>query len=66
MLIIPYLDMPKKCEECPCYYDGWCSALCLINKCDNSLPVESAYGNKIYPGCPIIWKDDAKEKAASE
>jgi len=58
MLIIPKIKMPEKCEDCPCYYDGWCSALCIINDNTDSLPHEYAYSSakKRYPECPLIEK----------
>ena len=63
MLIIPYLKMPENCESCPCYYDGWCSALYSIIGTTSSIPEQyaSLASTERYPLCPLVWKDDKDE-----
>ena len=55
MLIIPNMKMPKRCDECPCEYDGHCNAVQespLYGKIiDYSIARETR-----QPWCPLIEK----------
>lgn len=56
MIVIPKLRMPKNCEECPCVYDGYCSAMyCLTGK-TTSIPGYYKPNNKRPDFCPLIEK----------
>ncbi len=48
-LIIPELSMPENCNECPCYYDGYCRAF------EESKNVDYNTGDKKRMDyCPLI------------
>lgn len=48
-LIIPDLSMPNSCIECPCYYDGYCTAF------EDSKNVDYNIGDiKRMDYCPLI------------
>ena len=70
MIAMP-ISMPKGCNDCPCWYDGWCSLLCQINNNTESLPDEYAYSReKRSPDCPLIIleaeKDDQTTQAPTD
>lgn len=48
-LIIPELSMPENCNECPCYYDGYCCAF------EDSKNVDYSTGDrKRMDYCPLL------------
>ncbi len=58
MLIIPKLNMPEKCDDCPCVYDGYCAAMEIIMGRDEYYPIPNYY-EKEYERpkfCPLIEK----------
>ena len=54
-LCIPKLKMPGGCDDCVCGWDGYCSALTLIDNHIMSLPSPYDYSStERYPRCPLI------------
>ena len=57
MIVIPILNMPKGCGECPCNADSYCGVLFYLTGDCYSLPMEYAYSkNKRDFNCPLIEK----------
>ena len=55
MIIIPKLNMPKRCDECPCEYDGYCMALQPEHNMGTDLDGQRPM-SKRAEFCPLIEK----------
>jgi len=59
MLIIPNLDLPKGCAECPCENESHCGALFYLTGYCHSIPYEYLHtgaDKERWPLCPLIEK----------
>lgn len=53
MILIPNLEMPKMCNECPCMNDGACYA--ILEDCCRGVPFSYSLANHArQPYCPLI------------
>ena len=56
MLIIPNMNLPKNCEECPCDFDGDCMAVQNSEHIGKDLGDFSKYSKQRADFCPLIEK----------
>lgn len=55
MLIIPNMEMPKCCDDCPCLYDGYCMALQPSKNMGTGIDYDTM-SKKRMDWCPLIEK----------